>query len=401
MKTERLTYSTLAKIVQLPVVKEPELLCVLHSFFKYATYPLPGRARRFGDDKAGHYVDVHFKADGTIASMEGELDKTQREALSNQISSILIENQPLVVGQSLCFTAHDAVEGVYRYNDIFQVLPIPADAPHAPMVAADHPFVLQFRYSSCSDGTINGYRRMEKAVKLTRILNTLCTNAVFPSPRYVQHFWGILPEKEFTCRVIQEGYGYAGFAPELKDFSNSNELAPIQIVPAATYYDIDFFSGHYAVTLPDSIEKYLDKVFSLKGEDAAKFAIASTWFSQVRSLWRHSSSSALIAVVSAIEALLDKTSESCKECGQPRFEITKKFRALLKEFVPGIEELFPQEFKAIYKMRSDVAHGSALLVADLEYWNYFGAPLQQWQDEFQRNTFHITATALRNWVLAR
>jgi hypothetical protein len=216
---------------------------------------------------------------------------------------------------------------------------------------------------------------MEKAVKLTRTLNTLCANAVFPSPRYVQHFWGILPEKEFTCRVIQEGYGYPGFAPELKDFSNNNDLTPIQIVPAGTYYDIDFFSGDYAVTLPDSIEKYLDKVFSLKGQDAEKFEIASTWFSQVRPLWRHSSSSALIAVVSAIEALLDKTSEPCKECGQPKFEITKKFRAFLKEFVPRIEEEFPQEFKAIYKMRSDVAHGSALLVADLEYWNYFGTPL--------------------------
>lgn len=401
MKTEHMTHSTLASIVHLPVVEESELLCVLHSFFKYATYPLPGQARRFGDEKAGHYIDVHFKADGTIASLEGELDRTQAEALSNQVSSILIRNQTLGIGQSLCFTAHDAVEGVYRYKDIFQVLPIPEDAPHAPMLVADHPFVLQFRYSSCSDGTINGHRRMEKAIKLTRTLNTLCSNAVFPPPRYVQHFWGILPEKEFTSRVIQEGYGYPGFSPELKDFSNKNHLTPIQIVPAATYYDFDFFSGGYAVTLPDSIEEYLDKVFSLKGHDADKFEIASAWFSQVRPLWRHSSSSALIAVVSAIEALLDKTSEPCKECGQPKFEITKKFRAFLKEFVPGIEERFPQELRAIYRMRSDVAHGSSLLVADLEYWNYFGTPLQQWQDEFQRNTFYITATALRNWVLAR
>lgn len=400
MKTERLTHWTLAKIVQLPLVKEPELLCVLHSFFKYATYPLPGRARRFGDEKAGHYVDVHFKTDGTIATMEGELDKTQANALSNQVSSTLIENQTPVVGQSLCFTDHDAVEGVYRYKDVFQLLPIPADAPHAPMIAADHPFVLQSGYLSCSDETINGHRRVEKAVKLTRILNALCGNAVFPSPRYVKHFWSILPEKEFSCGVIQEGYGYPGFAPELKEFSKS-EFAPIQIVPAKTYYDLNFFSGDYAVTLPDSIENYLDRVFALKGQDAEKFEIASTWFSQVRALWRHSSSSALIAVVSAIEALLDKNSESCKECGQPRFEIAKKFKAFLKEFVPGIEEVFPQESKAIYKMRSDVAHGNALLVADLEYWNYFGTPLQQWQNDFQRNTFHITATALRNWVLAR
>jgi hypothetical protein len=401
MKTKQLTHSTISKIVQLSLVKEPELLCVLHSFFKYATHPLPHRARRFGDNKSGHYLDVQFKADGTIGSMDGELDEIQAKALSDQVSSTLLENQTQLVGQSLCFSQHDAVQGVYRYKDIFQVFPIPAEAPHAPMIAADHPFVLQFKYLSCSDATINGHRRTEKAVKLTRILNTLCGSAVFPSARYVQHFWGICPDKEFTCRLTQEGYGYPGFAPELKEFSASNELPAIQLFPAATYYDINFFSGDYAVTLPDSIEKYLDKVLSLKDEHAKRFEIASTWFSQVNGLWPQSSSSALIAVVSAIEALLEKSSDFCKECGQPKFEITKKFRAFLKEYVPGIEEVFPEEFKAIYGMRSDLAHGNALLAADLEYWNYFGTPLQQWQDEFQRNTFYITATALRNWVLAR
>ena len=269
------------------------------------------------------------------------------------------------------------------------------------MMVAPHPFILQSKYWSCPDATINGQRRTENAVKFTRILNTLCGCAISSSARFVQHFWGISPDKEFACRLTQEGYGYQSFIPELKEFSATNELHAIRLFPAATYYDINFFSGDYAVTLPDSSEKYLDKVLSLKGEHARRFEIASTWFSQVNGLWPQSSSSAMIAVVSAIEALLEKSSESCKACGQHKFEITKKFRAFLKEYVPGIEEAFPEEFKAIYKMRSDLAHGSALLVADLEYWNYFGTPLQQWQDEFQRNTFYITATALRNWVLAR
>jgi len=75
--------------------------------------------------------------------------------------------------------------------------------------------------------------------------------------------------------------------------------------------------------------------------------------------------------------------EKCSACGQPKFEITKKFKAFLKQYVPRIEEDFPDEFKAIYRMRSDLAHGLDLLTADLEYWNYFGTPLQQWQDDFQ------------------
>ena len=187
-------------------------------------------------------------------------------------------------------------------------------------MVADHPFILQFRYSSCSDQTINGYRRTEKTVKLTRVLNTLCRSAISSSPRYAQHFWGIYTDKEFSCRFTQEGYGYPNFTSELKDFSGTNETPPIKFFPAAMYYDIDFFPGDYDVTLPDSIEKYLDKVFSLKPDHAKQFDIPSTWFCQVKDLWPRSSSSALIAVVSAIEALLEKNYESCNACGQPKFE---------------------------------------------------------------------------------
>ena len=69
--------------------------------------------------------------------------------------------------------------------------------------------------------------------------------------------------------------------------------------------------------------------------------------------------------------------------------------------MPGVEKRFPEEFEAIYKTRSGLDHGKHILMADLRPWNYFGDALQQWQSQFQRNTYRITATALRNWVLSR
>jgi hypothetical protein len=68
--------------------------------------------------------------------------------------------------------------------------------------------------------------------------------------------------------------------------------------------------------------------------------------------------------------------------------------------VPGVETRFPEEFAAIYKTRSGLAHGEVMLMADLRPWQFFGDTLQQWQAKFQRNTYRIIATALRNWVLA-
>jgi hypothetical protein len=206
--------------------------------------------------------------------------------------------------------------------------------------------------------------------------------------------------ERIPLQFIQAGYGYPGFTPQLKEFSDPNGMQAIRELTAGEYYDNDFFPGDHDLTLPDSAEKYLDRVFSLVPENAKQFDIASTWLSQANALWSQSSSAALMALVSAIEALLQKTHETCKECGQSKFEITKKFKTFLKQHVSGIEDNFPEEYKAIYTTRSGLAHGGDLLVADLEPWNYFGTPLQQWQDDFQRNTGHIVATALRNWVFS-
>jgi hypothetical protein len=91
-----------------------------------------------------------------------------------------------------------------------------------------------------------------------------------------------------------------------------------------------------------------------------------------------SSSSAFIAVVSGIEALIEKKSETCPECRQPKFGVTKKFEKFLKEHVPNIQENYPNELKQIYQVRSGLAHGVDLLWEDREYWNFFGEPRQQW-----------------------
>jgi len=396
-------YSELIELLHLKEVRQSELLCVLHKFFEYHTNPISDSARRFGNEESS-YLDVQFKkSDGTITTISGTLDKTTKRALSDHIKRTLLENQKEIVGQSLCFSEHDVVRGFYRYKDVFQILPIPDDAPHAPMIVASHPFVVQFKYSCCPDQSINGYRRAEKTARLARILNAVCRNAISAPPRYTQHFWGITKDKGLSSQLIQQGYGYDGFKPELTDFSVTDGIAAIRLFPTAKYYDydIDSLPDDYAQAFPDSADQYLDKVFSLKPEDAKKFDIASAWFSQVNGLWPVSSSAALIAVVSAIEALLDKEYETCSECKQPKFGVGKSFKAFLQKYVPGVESNFPEEYKKLYTVRSDLAHGKDLLQGDLEYWNYFGKPLEQRQADFQRNTHHITAAALLQWLLTK
>lgn len=319
MVKEPVHHSEFGKTLHLPEVREGELLSVLHEFFEYKTVPLSSSIRRFGEESEGPYLDIEFKDDGTISTIQGHLTEAQKTALSAHISSILIENQKQVVGQGLGFSAYHRVAGFYRYKDFFQILPIPADAPHAPMLMAPHPFILQFKYSSCPNSSINGYRRMEKTAKLARILNSLSTNPISVHPKYTRHFWGILKNGEISVRLVQQAYGYSGFVPELADFSFSNQMPSIKLFPTAEYYDPSFFSEEYEQVFPDLIGQYLDKVLSLIPEDSEQFTLASAWFAQVAEMWPASRSAALIAVVSAIEALLDHKYEICSECKQAKY----------------------------------------------------------------------------------
>jgi hypothetical protein len=402
MTLKRLRHSDVADVLHLAKVKESELLSVLLSFFNRAKW-LSQSVRRFHNEGTNSHVDVTFDAEGKIQEISSELKNEEITALSDSVSAALLENQKETVGQSLCFSRQYAVKSFYRYKDAFQVLPIPAEAPHAPQAFADHPFVLQFTYVSCRDISINARRRAENAVKLMRILGIPTRSAIFPGPRYTGFLWGSPLDKDsdFTSRWIQEGYGFSGFVPELPDFSSALGTPRMNLCPAAKYYGEHFFPAADELVFPDIIDEYLDKVFALNPEDSKNFAIASTWFSQIRTLWKESSSAAFIAAVSAIEAVLEKKAETCSSCGQPKFGVTKKFKTFIKQYVPDVQKRYSDELKLIYRVRSDLAHGSDLLLADLESWDFFFGAKQEWQSSLQRNTYQIIATALLYWVLSR
>jgi hypothetical protein len=391
----------LAKLMRDSNVNQLELLTLFHSHFNYATIPLAGRLRRFGEPNQGRYLDVHFKKDGSISRLDGKLSAVEERALADKIRSTLLENQKRAFGQTICFSQHDSVRGYYRYRNALQIAPIPPNAPHAPAIVADHPFRLEFQYVSCADPMIDGYRRIATAARLTRILNTLCNTSITTGSTYTRFFWGILAHvTPITFQWIQEGYGYSDFSPKLDSFSSTERLSSIRTYAPHEYYDDMFFPGDYALALPASIDQYLDKVLSLPRSLADSFELATVWFAQMHDLWPRASSAALVAAVTAIETLLTKDAGRCNECGQLKYSITRKFKEFLRIYVPGVESRFPEEFAAIYKTRSSLAHGEVMLMADLRPWQFFGDTLQQWQAKFQRNTYRIIATALRNWVLA-
>jgi len=65
---------------------------------------------------------------------------------------------------------------------------------------------------------------------------------------------------------------------------------------------------------------------------------------------------------------------------------------------PAIDS-FPKEKKLLYQVRSQLAHGSDLLQADLEPWKFFLDVKRQEQYHLQRILSYITGIAILFWLL--
>ncbi len=187
----------------------------------------------------------HIDSEGSIEGVTSTLSDSEIGALSSHIRAMLVENQKNALAQTICFSPHLTVRGLYRYKDVFQILPIPQSAADAPMIVADHPLILQFKFVSSPDAGINSKRQVKEAATLIRILGVVCRPKISPKSRYTRFFWSTSFDNEMVARWLQEGYGYSGFRPELAEFSPASECPRIKIYPSAEYYSNEFMTDDY------------------------------------------------------------------------------------------------------------------------------------------------------------
>jgi hypothetical protein len=205
---------------------------------------------------------------------------------------------------------------------------------------------------------------------------------------------------------------YSGLKVKIDDFSSVENINPIERVPFLKYYVALPERTLIPLRLSDDLERSLDKAFALDKSTWRKFFMACSWYAQYQRIWEVSHSSAFIALVTAIECLaqekevcdickqsiLENDEDICPSCGQPRYRVTKHFQDFLKKYFPGID-LFPKEKRTLYHVRSQLAHGSDLLQADLEPWNFFLDLKRQEQYHLQRNLYFIVGITIYSWLL--
>ncbi len=335
--------------------------------------------------------------------------------LGSKIKEILVDNQSPRIGQIVAFSS-EGVEGYFRYKDLFQVIPIPDTAPKPKVMVADHPFLLQFSYVSCRDMAVDNTRWFRKATVYVRLLNLLSNLPITLRSRHIRFFWTMNTKDPngWTSEWRQEGYTYKGLSGKISKYTPVAKLQPIKRIPSHKYYSEFPAISSKPLRFPDNLGNSFDLAFGLNARDWEKFIMACSWYYQAQAIWRESNSSSFVALVSAIECLIDKPErcpdcrqtitegiEKCDHCGQPRYKVTKKFREFLDRYVPLLEERFPEERKLLYGVRSELSHGLNLLVRDLKPWYFMMNARAEKQDALQRNLHFVARTAINGWLWNR
>ncbi len=280
-----------------------------------------------------------------------------------------------------------------------------------PQSYGDHPFVIQFRYTSTPGFVIDNQRRSRRANDVVKILNAILEERISLGPRYAEQYW-VYEEgnsENLTARWAQRGYAGVEVKAIVQDFTDISNLSRFTFIEPNNYYNTLRPSSDM-LKLPGDINESLNKVYKLSPSDRKKYNQACAWFAVVDDLWFKSHASYYIALVCAIESLISE-SHKCPECGQeitepvggnctrghPKYMITRRFKNFVQKYLM-IPNPIPQEVGIIYQVRSKLVHGSLLFDADL---GSFGLPLSYNQDS-ERELFStlnkVTRLILYNWL---
>lgn len=394
-------------------VEPQELMRVLLGHFNHAQN-IRELVYQFQKENTQHSLELTCDELGNIKRIipSSGFPSDELDEIEKKIQDTLLTKHGTKIGQFIGFSG-EKITGYFKYNDLFQILPMPDEAPKPEVLIADHPFILEVPYESCPDITIDQARKRKKAVIYTRLLNLLANQFISLGSRYTQFAWTFdtTDISNLTSDWKQLGYVYSGLKGTGDTFSPVDILQPIERVSFQTYYSSPLGTSGGPLKLPDNLELSIYRALALDEPTWRKFFMACSWYAQYRHTWEESHSSAFIALVTALECLaqekeacpicnqplLENEEDICQSCGQPRYRVTKHFQNFLRKYFPFIDQ-FPKEKKTLYQVRSQLAHGMDLLRADLEPWNLMFTPKVMEQDQLQRNLYYIVGIAIYNWL---
>jgi len=301
------------------------------------------------------------------------------------------------------------VNGQYRFQDRFQLLPADEEAPRAAVVMAHHPATLEFRLEQLpsedlpqgSDSSTLAGAQANAAAReeITLLLSALTKNRFFMYRS--DHSWFVpAGQASFEPKWGQPFYWYP-LSDSTSDFIDSG-AEPIHMVEPAEYYGkLSGVGAGDVVSFPSSLDEMLSRYFSMETEARESFLSACRFLDLGYELWPLSKSLSFVSLATSLETLIhydhrEEIVETCPDCGQPRYRVMAKFRDFIDTYVSS--EIDRKGANQLYKIRSEILHRGKLLLLEKEFASLrFDAAAMDQLDAHDR-LMSAAQSGLVNWL---
>jgi len=257
------------------------------------------------------------------------------------------------------------VNGFFRYDERWQIRPVPPEAPRPAFVMAPHPFILEVKGNALSDPIVGWMRGGRLLWEAQLVLALLLEGGITGGATSAHHEW-IIDMTDIEAAPSQSVLGQVTYLlpawPEpLNDLSDVVEYAPLTEVSSAAYFARPGISHDSILEIPDILIPLLRTLDAVTPAIRERFFRAAYWFGRSTPSWRISRSLSYISLINAIEVLTSvATVDRCPSCGLNRAPgPTARFREIVERHAGSVPER-----KELYALRSRLVHGDQILVAD-------------------------------------
>ena len=355
----------------------------------------------YQNDEQECAVKLAYK-DGVITeAVRGPaLTEEKLSEIVGKIESAILTEGAQKISRSFLFS-YEKVDGFWKYRDLFQIMPAPAEAPDPTESYAQHPFVLEISYKGSSDWRVGQVRTFRKQYEIRLLLHLFLNGNVVWEDWQTKKKWVFVgQDADLHSEWSQLGYTVPNFQAATEEFSDTGTSQPLTGVEAN-----DYFSRHGITTnpleIPASLTALFDAFYNLSREDREQFLRACFWYYTAGSAWEVTPSLHYNCLITAIETLMGRAeAQPCEHCGKDTSPgPTGKFKTFLQTYAP--ESHNARDRDRFYALRSTLSHGGRLFRQDLP--RTFGAlhptEIEEWSSG--GDVSKLTRVGLINWLSSR
>jgi len=267
------SYSNLSTVFQLEKVNQTEFEQTLLSHFSSARELSETEIVYPGNNEA--YALRLVYDDATLVDVKPgpQLKQADVDTLASTIQDDLLTPAGTRVGAAVLF-ALVPTTGCFRYRDVFQLLPVPPDAPRPSFVLGDHPLILEFTYDASAKWTLNHSRRAILGREWELFLNGVVEGDIHSISLSAQHHWVLLPPKdgeEWNVDYCQEMYIAKGVSLDREVFTAVDNVTALKQSPLGEYYARSGIEPDQQLELPANIVLLCDMFRRLPPRERRRF----------------------------------------------------------------------------------------------------------------------------------